>query len=58
MKELDLKDPLYKNLEPSFNVADSNLTNEIKYDKIQKNGNFYSFLFLTVIIFIVININK
>ena len=46
MKELDLTDPLYKNLEPSFNVADSNLTNEIKYDKIQKNGNFYSFLFL------------
>ena len=62
LKELDYRDPLYKDLEPSFNVTDPKLTSkvpsEMTHDKIQKNGNFYSLLFLTVFIYMVININK
>ena len=60
--KIDLIEPIYKDLEPSFNVIDSELTNklpsEIIHNKIQKDENFYIFIFLYVSIYFIINIIK
>jgi len=61
-KNIDLTDPVYKDLEPSFNITDPQLTSklpsEMTHNKIQKDENFYIFIFLYVSIYFIINLNN